>query len=88
MSFINTSDQNGLRSLQIDHGTANTINDVFLTELRQHLRESLNDDAVLGLHITGKDHFFSAGLDIVELYDYPPEKFEQFWEISCTRSMK
>jgi enoyl-CoA hydratase/carnithine racemase len=80
MSCFNITDAGGLRTIQFNRGKANAINAAFLSELRDIFRESLQDDGITGILMTGKEHFFSAGLDIVELYDYDPQMFEAFWE--------
>ncbi|MCP4122727.1 MAG: enoyl-CoA hydratase/isomerase family protein [Bacteroidetes bacterium] len=80
MSHFNISDDRGVRTIQLNRGKANAINMDLVTEMRQIFRETSQDDGVSGVLLTGKEHFFSAGLDIVELYDYDASAFESFWE--------
>ena len=80
MGLFNIEDEKGLRLLQMTHGKANTINRAFVQELRKLIQQSQADDGILGMVLAGQDHFFSAGLDIVELYGYDAAEFEAFWE--------
>jgi enoyl-CoA hydratase/carnithine racemase len=42
--------------------------------------KNLEDDAnVGGLIITGKEGFFSSGVDLIEVYDYNEEQVREFW---------
>lgn len=81
MSNFNVSDTGGFRTVRFDRGTANAINGDFLSELREIYRDSLRDDGIAGLMMAGKEHFFSAGLDIIELYQYDEPEFEAFWDL-------
>ena len=50
-----------------------------VSELHQMIRNIENDDTIAGLILTGKDGFFSAGLDLIELYDYDEDQIKEFW---------
>jgi len=79
MDHFRITDEGGIRTIQMNRGKANAINEDFVTELRNIFGESLRDDNVSGVMLTGQDHFFSAGLDIVELYNYDAARYESFW---------
>jgi len=49
-------------------------------ELRTLVHSIDNDANIGGLIITGKENFFSAGLDLIELYDYSEEQISVFWK--------
>lgn len=65
--------------VQLDRGKSNPINTPMILELSEAFRQLEQDDAVLGVVLTGKGNFFSAGLDLPELYLYDAVEFEQFW---------
>lgn len=48
-------------------------------ELHDMFGNIQNDDAISGIILTGQDGFFSAGLDLIELYDYNETEIERFW---------
>lgn len=64
--------------IQLNRGKANAINQLFLNELRAIIQEFQADDSVRGVIITGQPRFFSAGLDLIEIYDYDKEQMEVF----------
>ena len=64
----------------LNRGRSNAINAEMVTELSQLFRNLENDENIKGLILTGNDGFFSAGLDLIELYDYDEIKIRQFWE--------
>ena len=65
--------------LQLDRGKSNAINAEMVDELHQMIRDIEIDNNIGGLIITGKEGFFSAGLDLIELYDYDEHKIRDFW---------
>jgi enoyl-CoA hydratase/carnithine racemase len=65
--------------VQLDRGKSNPINTSMILELSGAFRELEQDEAIQGIVLTGKGNFFSAGLDLPELYQYSAEEFEHFW---------
>ena len=63
----------------LDRGKSNAINAEMVAELHQMIINIENDNNIGGLIITGKEGFFSAGLDLIELYDYDENKIKEFW---------
>ena len=63
----------------LDRGKSNAINAEMVAELHQMIINIENDNNIGGLIITGKEGFFSAGLDLIELYDYDENKIREFW---------
>lgn len=80
MAFLDVSDHDGIRTIRLNNGRANTIHQGLIHELRAQVGEARRDSGVSAVMLTGKPDFFSAGLDIVELYGYDAEQFESFWE--------
>jgi 3,2-trans-enoyl-CoA isomerase len=79
MNTIKVNIKDRIAVLSLDRGRSNAINSEMISELHQMIKNIENDDNIAGLIITGKEGFFSAGLDLIELYDYDEQKIRQFW---------
>lgn len=79
MNTINVKIKDKIAVLSLDRGRSNAINSEMVLELHQMIRNIENDDSIAGLILTGKDGFFSAGLDLIELYDYDEVQIKEFW---------
>lgn len=79
MTFIKIEKKAKYAIIQMDRGKSNPINQQFVDELIEALNQLLADETVLGAIVVGKEHFFSAGLDIPELYSYDEATFDKFW---------
>lgn len=64
----------------LDRGKANAINQEMVTEIRQVFAELRQNKDVRGVILAGKEHFFSAGLDVIELYGYDKTQIHAFWQ--------
>lgn len=79
MAHIHLIKRENYGIIQMDKGTANPMNHEFVAELRIALKNFMEDDSIEGAIINGKENFFSAGLDLPELYTYDETQFEKFW---------
>ncbi len=79
METLQTSLNEGIQTVTLDRGKANAINHQMLREFRALIQESDKNEAVRGSLLTGKFPFFSAGLDVVELYSYDEATMREFW---------
>lgn len=79
MNTIKVRIKDKIAVLSLDRGRSNAINSEMVSELHQMIRNIENDDSIAGLILTGKDGFFSAGLDLIELYNYNEEQIKEFW---------
>jgi enoyl-CoA hydratase/carnithine racemase len=79
MNTIKVNIKDKVAVLSLNRGRSNAINSEMVNELHQMIRNIENDDTIAGLIITGQDGFFSAGLDLIELFDYDEEKIKSFW---------
>jgi enoyl-CoA hydratase/carnithine racemase len=70
MEFINIQKQENYAIVQLNRGTANSLNLQLLEELVSAMKTLENDTDVRGVVLTGKERFFSAGLDVIELFNY------------------
>jgi len=65
--------------VQMNRGKVNAINHEMVEELRQTFREFQNDQEVKGVILTGQPHYFSAGLDLIELVQYNELQIHDFF---------
>ena len=79
MNTIKVNIKDKIAILTLDRGRSNAINSEMVSELYQMVSNIGKDDNIAGLILTGKEGFFSAGLDLIELYDYDEERIRAFW---------
>lgn len=79
MKTIEVTIKDHLAIITLNRGKSNSLNREMVTELTDMLNNIENDPAIGGVLITGREHFFSAGLDLIELYDYNEEEAKSFW---------
>ncbi|EAR01785.1 enoyl-CoA hydratase/isomerase family protein [Maribacter sp. HTCC2170] len=65
--------------VQMNRGKVNAINHEMVKELRQTFQEFKNDPEVKGVILTGQPHYFSAGLDLIELIQYNEHQINDFF---------
>lgn len=81
MSTIKTTIKDRLAIITLDRGRSNSMNREMITELTEMFRNIESDPQIGGVVITGKESFFSAGLDLIELYDYNEAEAKSFWHL-------
>jgi enoyl-CoA hydratase/carnithine racemase len=81
MNTIKVNIKDKIAVLSLNRGRSNAINSEMVNELHQMIRNIENDDSIAGLILTGQDGFFSAGLDLIELFDYDEETIKSFFII-------
>ncbi|RYF23400.1 MAG: enoyl-CoA hydratase/isomerase family protein [Flavobacteriales bacterium] len=81
MNTISTTVKDRLAIITLNRGKSNSLNREMVTELQDMLHNIENDENIGGIIITGKEHFFSAGLDLIELYHYNEEEAKSFWNL-------
>jgi 3,2-trans-enoyl-CoA isomerase len=79
MNTIQILEKDRYAILQLNRGKVNAINHEMVLEIRQAFKEFTSNKAIEGVIITGTPHFFSAGLDVIELYSYDREKINHFF---------
>jgi enoyl-CoA hydratase/carnithine racemase len=79
MNTFQTTIQGRLATISLDRGRSNAINHEMVKELDACIKTLENDDSVGGVILTGKEGFFSSGIDLIEAYDYNEEQSRQFW---------
>lgn len=88
MNTISTSVKDKLAIITLNRGKSNSLNREMVTELSDMLHNIENDDNIGGVIITGRENFFSAGLDLIELYHYSEEEAKSFWHLFLDFSAK
>jgi 3,2-trans-enoyl-CoA isomerase len=81
MNTINVTIKDRLAIITLNRPKSNALNKEMITELDDMLHNIAVDATIGGVVITGKDHFFSAGLDLIELYGYDEMEARSFWEL-------
>ena len=65
--------------VQMNRGKVNAINFEMVQELRDIFHELEENINVKGVILTGQPHYFSAGLDLIELLQYDKSKIRDFF---------
>lgn len=76
--YIQKTKHDNFIILQLNRPKVNALNHDLVMELRQAFQDAGSDDDVRGVILTGTTGIFSAGLDLIELYDYDKEKMVDF----------
>lgn len=79
MKTLQITIQDKLAVITLDRGRSNAINTEMIKELIATVNELEANDEVGGLIITGKENFFSAGIDLIEVYGYDEQQSKDFW---------
>lgn len=80
MKTLNRTDKGDYTIIQMDRGKVNAINAEMLSELKEVFCNLEADTSVGGVVLTGKPHFFSAGLDLIELFQYDRKQISDFFD--------
>ena len=79
METLQLTRKNGYAIVQLTRGKVNAINDQMVTEVRNTFQSLEDDDSIYGVILTGIPHYFSAGLDVIELYGYNEDQIRNFF---------
>ncbi|SFG60595.1 enoyl-CoA hydratase/isomerase family protein [Pedobacter insulae] len=81
MNTIGVTIKDRLAIITLSRGKSNALNREMIIELTDMLKNIEDDSNIGGAIITGKENFFSAGLDLIELYAYNEEEAKSFWHL-------
>lgn len=81
MNTIAVTIKDKLAIISLNRPKSNSLNREMVIELTDMLNNISADENIGGVIITGKDHFFSAGLDLMELYNYNEQEAKEFWHL-------
>ncbi len=79
MNTIKVTVKDSIAVLALDRGKSNAINLAMIEELHQMIHNISEEEQIGALLITGKENFFSSGLDLFEIYDYDASTMRHFW---------
>jgi Delta3-Delta2-enoyl-CoA isomerase len=79
MQTINTIQHDQHLLISLNRGKANPINMQMVLDLREAFKDLAQNPELKGAILTGQPRYFSAGLDVVELYDYDHATMREFW---------
>lgn len=79
MDFIKTHVEEHIYHILLDRGKSNAMHLEMVEELISAVDAAANDPAVEGLILSGKENFFSSGLDLIILYHYDEAQMKVFW---------
>lgn len=65
--------------VQMNRGKVNAINFEMVQNLRDIFHELENNPEVKGVILSGQPHYFSAGLDLIELIQYDKDQIRDFF---------
>ena len=77
--YFKTQVTDHICTIQLDSGKSNAMHLEMVAELRQLLAQQQNDPAIEAIVLQGKEGFFSAGLDLITLFEYDESKIREFW---------
>ena len=77
--MIKVSQKDQIQILELNRPKVNAIDESLIKSLNSELDKIEKNDSIKGLILTGQAGIFSAGLDIVSLYDKDREYMESFW---------
>lgn len=81
MNTIKVTIKDRLAIITLNRGKSNALNREMITELTDMFENISADHNIGGVMITGQEKFFSAGLDLMELYHYDAAEVKSFWEL-------
>ncbi len=79
MDFIKVNNEDRISHIYLDRGKSNAFDQKMIEELQQAIVDAQENASVEGIILHGKEGFFSAGLDLVALYEYDADEIRRFW---------
>ncbi len=79
MNTIEVTIKDRVAILSLKRGRSNAINAEMVAELQKMIKSINQDENIGGLIITGNNGFFTAGLDLIELFSYDEAQIKDFW---------
>ncbi|MDA8972395.1 enoyl-CoA hydratase/isomerase family protein [Saprospiraceae bacterium] len=79
MDYLEIEKKGEYTIIQMNRPKVNAINFQMVKEIREAFKLMEEDITVSGVILTGREGVFSAGLDLIELYDYDKTKIREFF---------
>ncbi len=77
--YLTITPTNNYVIVQLSRGKANALHQAMVDELRDFVRYATKEAAIAGVLLTGHDHFFSGGVDLLEVFHYDSAGVRHFW---------
>ena len=77
--MIKSYQKNQIQIIELNRPKVNAIDESLIKSLNSELDKIDRNDSIKGLILTGQSGIFSAGLDIISLYNKDKEYMENFW---------
>jgi len=79
--MIKTYQKDQIQIIELNRPKVNAINEELIKSLISHFNSVEKDNTIKGIILTGQEGIFSAGLDIIELYNTDKEYMIFFWDL-------
>ena len=79
--MIKSHQKNQIQIIELSRPKVNAIDADLIRVLNNKLDKIEQDSSIKGIILTGQDGIFSAGLDIINLYDRDKEYMKSFWAL-------
>jgi len=79
--MIKSYQKNQIQIIELSRPKVNAIDADLIRALNNEFDKIEQDSSIKGIILTGQDGIFSAGLDIINLYDRDKEYMKSFWAI-------
>ncbi len=79
MNFLKITQKQEYAIVQMQRGKVNALNLEMVEEIRSTFKSLDADDSIRGVILTGIPNIFSAGLDLIELFEYDETKINDFF---------
>lgn len=79
MKTLEITQKDNFTIVQLNQGKVNALNHELLKELRSVMQSLAVDESVAGVILSGQPYFFSAGLDVIEIYDFDRDQITEFF---------
>jgi enoyl-CoA hydratase/carnithine racemase len=80
MKYVDIIQREEIATVQMNRGKVNALNPKIIADLKKAFTKLEKDKTVQAVLFTGRDKFFSFGLDVPELLTYSKTKFTKFLE--------
>lgn len=81
MNTIRIEYKNDVAILKLNRGKVNAMNAEMMNELLEAITTLRSDEKVRGVILTGNPGILTAGLDVIELYNYNEAQMLEFWKM-------
>ena len=77
MEYLSLDKKKDYVIVQMNRPKVNALNEQMVAEIRQTFQTLEKDETAKGVILTGLPNYFSAGLDLIELYNYDKARMRE-----------